>query len=328
MVLPQAKITLVGLPWAAQFAERFERYIDDFVAFPGHPAFPEQTTRETALPGFYADMCNRGFNLALQLHGNGKISNSIVRQFGARVLAGFAIPGASAETNEVLVNYPQCGAEPARLLHLIAHLGAPADHTNLEFPITTDDELELQRAGLSADCLPRDYICVHPGASTISKCWPAQCFAEVADALSRRFGVAVVLTGSDKEAELTARVAWHMRMPAIDAAAPISIGAMAALMRRARLLVCNDTGVSHIAAGLGLPSVVVFITADIERWAPLNQALHKCIRDPQGEQASVVVEFASSLLAEREKSFTPSDRPATIPAPDPALRQATHRQEN
>jgi ADP-heptose:LPS heptosyltransferase len=131
MALPQAKITLVGLPWAAQFAERFERYIDDFVAFPGHPAFPEQTTRETALPGFYADMCNRGFNLALQLHGNGKISNSIVRQFGARVLAGLAIPGASAETNEVLVNYPQCGAEPARLLHLIAHLGAPADHTNL-----------------------------------------------------------------------------------------------------------------------------------------------------------------------------------------------------
>ncbi|UUZ52209.1 hypothetical protein LP419_21560 [Massilia sp. H-1] len=77
-----------------------------------------------------------------------------------------------------------------------------------------------------------------------------------------------MLTGSAAEAHLAADVAAAMRYPAINAAAPISIGAMAALLRHARLLVCNDTGVSHIAAGLGLPSVVVFSRDDIRRWAP------------------------------------------------------------
>ena len=39
--LPQAHITLVGLPWSQQFAARYSHYLDDFIAFPGHPSLPE-----------------------------------------------------------------------------------------------------------------------------------------------------------------------------------------------------------------------------------------------------------------------------------------------
>src|SRR4051812_37497185 len=52
--LPDAHITLIGLPWAEQFARRFYRYVDEFVAFPGHPEFPEQPVQESMLPAFYA----------------------------------------------------------------------------------------------------------------------------------------------------------------------------------------------------------------------------------------------------------------------------------
>jgi len=86
---PDASITLVGLPWAAQFTRRFHHYIDDFVAFPGHPEFPEQTVRSADLSTFYAEMRARGFDLAIQLHGSGEISNGIVRDFGATAMAGF-----------------------------------------------------------------------------------------------------------------------------------------------------------------------------------------------------------------------------------------------
>ena len=46
------------------------------------------------------------------------------------------------------------------------------------------------------------------------------------------------------------------------------------------MLVCNDTGVSHIAAALGTPSVVVSCGADVARWAPLNRELHTVLWQP------------------------------------------------
>lgn len=129
------------------------------------------------------------------------------------------------------------------------------------------------------------------------KCWPPERFACVADQLAAEFRLTPVLTGAASEAELTAAVARHMHSAVIDAAVPLSIGAMAALMSRSRLLVCNDTGVSHIAAGLKLNSVVIFSKADKRRWAPLDQQRHRCLWDPAGARADEVVQHARQLLA-------------------------------
>lgn len=296
--LPKADITLVGLPWAEQFAARFPRYIDRFLAFPGHEALPEQPARPDRLADFYDAMRAARFDLALQMHGSGAISNGIVRAFGARITAGHAvgIESAGKKGRQYFAPYPGSGAEPLRLLGLAEWLGAPARGTHLEFPLTREDRRELERSGIGAGLAPGGYICVHPGARTRDKCWPARHFAAVADALAGQYGLAVVLTGSAAEAELTAAVAGQMRAAAIDAAAPISIGAMAALMSRARLLICNDTGVSHIAAGLRLKSVVIFSKADLKRWAPLDRHVHHCLWDPAGERPDAVLEQARMLL--------------------------------
>jgi ADP-heptose:LPS heptosyltransferase len=293
---PHAHICLVGLPWAEQFAGRFHAYIDDFYAFPGHPAFPEQMPQHERIPAFYREMRARRFDLAVQLHGSGEISNGIVREFGATTIAGFTPKGNRAPQPGLFVDYPESGPEPLRLLALTDHLGAPSATADLEFPITGDDEQELHDAGLSKERMPNDYICIHPGASVRGKCWPPERFAQVADALALEFALPVVLTGSDKERDLTTAIAARMRSNTINAAAPISIGAMAALISRARLLVCNDTGVSHIAAALKLPSVVVFSLADMSRWAPPDRTLHRCIRDPDGKRAATVLLNARALL--------------------------------
>lgn len=302
--LPQARITLIGLPWAARFAERFPRLLDDFVAFPGHSAFPEQPVREAEIPGFYRAMRERRFDLAIQMHGDGAVSNRVVRAFEAKTVAGF-VPHAGEGGEDHWLPFPETGPEPLRLLKLTEFLGAAMAGTHLEFPITAADERELRQSGLAAGVEPGRYVCIHPGASSRDKCWPAARFAAVADALAERFGVRIVLTGAEGERELTADVARHMRTPAVDAAGPISIGAMAALMRGARLLVCNDTGVSHIAAGLRLPSVVVFSRADIRRWAPLDGDLHRCIEDPQGARVEEAIAQAADLLAGHRRAADP-----------------------
>jgi ADP-heptose:LPS heptosyltransferase len=300
--LPEAHITLVGLPWASQFAQRFSRYIDDFVAFPGHSLLPEQAVRREEVTPFYVNMGRRQATLALQLHGSGNISNEIVAGFGAQAMAGYTGGEPVFAERTVLLPWPLTGAEPERLLGLMEKLGADITYDQLEFPLSQEDERELRDSGLADGLTPGRYICIHPGARHRDKCWPPERFAEVADQLAADFGVDVVLTGSAAENELAAQVSSHMQAPAINAAAPISIGAMAALMRDSRLLVCNDTGVSHIAAGLGLNSVVIFSKADIARWAPLDRHKHRCIWDPGAERATVVLQHARALLSGIESS--------------------------
>jgi ADP-heptose:LPS heptosyltransferase len=295
--LPNARITLVGLAWAEQFARRFSNYIDDFITFPGHPAFPEQAAQEALVPLFYEEMRNRNFDLAIQMHGSGQISNRIVKGFNAKASAGYVEHDEGKESGNCFIKYPETGPEPLRLLQLVEFLGAPSAGTHLEFPITGQDRHELKLSGLDRDLVPNSYICIHPGARIRDKCWPPQCFAQIADRLASEFDCRIVLTGSAKEADLTSAVAAHMRHRPLNAASSISLGAMAALMSGSRLLVCNDTGVSHIAAGLKLPSVVIFSKADMQRWAPLDQQLHRCIWDPQARHVDEALAQARLLLA-------------------------------
>jgi len=120
----------------------------------------------------------------------------------------------------------------------------------------------------------------------------------VGDRLADEFGLQVVLTGgAGVNAHVTAAVAARMRHTPLDAGGLVSTGALAVLLRGARLLLCGDTEVSHIAAGLGLASVVVFSNADIARWAPLDRHRHRCIWDPAAERVQVVVHHARALLS-------------------------------
>jgi len=295
--LPDARIVLAGLPWASAFAGRFDRYLNAFLSFPGHPLLPEQPVRHDELTAFYAAVCNEGFDLALQLHDGGDVSNHIVAGFGARTMAGFTRGEARRTDRTLLLPYPDTGAEQERLLVLLEHLGAPAHDARLEFPLLGEDADELAASGLGADLEPGSYLCIHPGARRRDPGWPPARFAEVADQLAGEFGLATVLVGAPEDAPMVRAVGRQMRTPVREAAAPLSIGALAALLSRARLLISHATCVSHLAAGLGLNSVVVFGSADIARWAPLDRLRHRCIWDPGAERAAVVLQHARALLS-------------------------------
>src|SRR5436305_559480 len=49
---PEATITLVGLPWASAFADRFRHLLDRFVEFPGFPGLPERPPKIDRFPAF------------------------------------------------------------------------------------------------------------------------------------------------------------------------------------------------------------------------------------------------------------------------------------
>ncbi len=272
--LPQAHVTLIGLPWAAEFARRFRHYIDDFLPFPGASRLPERAPTEAETQVFLREARARRFDLALQLHGSGAHSNGVVATLGARVWAGFYPAGGANPDPARFLPYPEHEPEVRRWLRLVEFLGIPAQGEALEFPIEAAEWRAAAARRARFGLRPGQYACLHPGARAPARRWRTERFARIADYLAGR-GLQVVLTGVADEAPLTAAVARAMQCAYIDLAGEAHGGVLAALLTGARLLVCNDTGVSHMAAALKTPSVVVFTASSPERWAPLDAERHR-----------------------------------------------------
>lgn len=293
---PGAHVALVGLPWAADFARRATGCVDEFLEFPGWPGLPEREVDFPRLSDFLIEVRERRFDLALQLHGSGRVTNPLVQAFGARHTVAWRPVGEAAPAGMETWPYPETVHEVRRNLQLIAHLGAPVDDEQVCFPLRPHDEAELRtRRPDLARLLAGRFVCLHPGARDPAKRWPTHFFAQVGDALAA-LGWMPVVTGCESERGLADAVIGAMRAPALHAACDLSIGALAALLARARLLVSNDTGVVHVAAGLRVPSVVVFFATEPSRWAPLDRARHIAIHDPRGVAPRTVIDAARHLL--------------------------------
>lgn len=270
---PRARITLVGLPWARELARRLAACVDDFLEFPGVCGMPERTPDYAAFPRFIDTVRARRFDLAIQMHGDGTLTNLIVDDFGApRVIghhphAQYARPG--------FRRWDTLAHEVLRWIDLLAATGVTPRGTALEFPLEAADHAALALL-LAARGIAGPIACVHPGSQLPSRRWSPASFAAVADALTA-LDFTVVLTGTAGERTLTAAVRAAMRTPAHDLAGETSLGTLAALIAKARLLVANDTGVSHLAAAFGTPSVIVSSGGDARRWAPLARERHRVL---------------------------------------------------
>ncbi len=111
-------------------------------------------------------------------------------------------------------------------------------------------------------------VVIHPGAAAAARRWPPDRFAAVAAALTRA-GYRVVVTGSAAERSLTEIVAAYAGLRSTSVlAGELDLLGMVALISDARLLVCGDTGVGHIATATGTPSVLLFGPTPPAQWGP------------------------------------------------------------
>ncbi len=119
-----------------------------------------------------------------------------------------------------------------------------------------DGELDARDTGVAA---------LHPGSGSASKNWPAAAFKE----LARRFflsGLRVVwIRGPAEPAEA------HSRGERVWDSLPLP--ALAARLTRAAIYVGNDSGVTHLAAACGCPTVALFGASDARVWTPRGEAV-------------------------------------------------------
>ncbi len=167
---------------------------------------------------------------------------------------------------------PSVGERAPVWEHLLRTVGAPAgawrDPVAVPAPLIEEGRAALLAAGWDRETR---LVVVHPGAGGRSKCWSPEGFAAVVET-ARAAGAAVAIhegpadvdaeAGRDLCARLGGAVA-RLQDPALPA--------LAGALREAALYLGNDSGVSHLAAALGVPSLVLF-RREMLAWRPWSPA--------------------------------------------------------
>ena len=273
---PSANIMLIGMPWSESLVHRFPHYFNDFIHFPGYPGLPEQSFDAAAFTRFITQVNSCKFDLLLQMHGNGSIINPLMGAMGAKCVAGYREEGRYCPGEELFMTYPEGYPEIDRHLKLMEFLRIPLQGKHLELPVFEEEKDSYRQLCIEHALEPGRYVCIHPGARDTKRWWSPGSFARVADDIAGR-GYHIVLTGTKIERETIEQVASLMRHPVVNLAGRTALGTLALLVKNARMLLSNDTGVSHIAAAMQTPSVVIFLASDPARWAPLNRELHRVV---------------------------------------------------
>lgn len=196
--------------------------------------------------------------LLMRLGGVGRIVG--YRRNGRRLLLHHPVAPPRARGGRLMI------AREQHVLGLVDALGCPRRGTELELHVTEEEDAVVARKLAQQGARDEDAIALlAPGASYgPSKMWLPEHFARVGDALAAA-GASVVLTGTPAERNLSRQVVAAMKETALDLTGELGLGALKALVRRARVLVCNDAGSRHIAVAFGVPCVVIMGPTSLEK---------------------------------------------------------------
>jgi ADP-heptose:LPS heptosyltransferase len=216
-------------------------------------------------------------DVAVNLHGRGPQSHEVLLDLAPGRLIAWRHP-----------DVPESAAGPEhrdeehevdRWCRLLRAEGIAADPSALDLQV------------VAASPVASGYAVVHPGAASPARRWPVERFAAIARALADG-GHRVVVTGVAPERSLAAEVVDGAGRAQVSSwAGRLDLGAMAALVRSADLVVCGDTGVAHLATAVSTPSVVLFGPLSPKLWGPpKGRPIHRVLfrgggGDPHADRA-------------------------------------------
>lgn len=238
-------------------------------------------------------------DVAVDLHGNGPASSQLLAARRPRRLVAFA-EGTARWSDEEYEPHRWC-----RLVETAFGWAAP------KYPSV------FGALPIPDVAMPSGQTVLHCSAKSPAREWPPQRFTELASRL-RAAGHRVLVTAPAAHAERAAAIAL-----ASDTAyaADLSLDELLALVARARLVVCGDTGVGHAATNYGTPSVLLFGPVAPAVWGPPpGLARHQVLwhGDGRGDPHGMQLDPALARI-EVDEVAVAADR-ALAAAVDPAHR--------
>ena len=178
---------------------------------------------------------------------------------------------------------PNSSSFPTRSQRLLAIVRAAGiESSGAEFPLALDESVVsnatrlLEQAGL--DQAGRGaMVAFAPGAKAAPNRWPGERFIEVGRRLVAR-GERIVILGGAGDVAICDDIASAIGSGAANLAGKTTVRESCEILRRCATVVCNDSGVQHLAAAVGTRCVSIFSCRDFRgKWRP-HGAAHVVLR--------------------------------------------------
>lgn len=129
------------------------------------------------------------------------------------------------------------------------------------------DEFRLDRS--------QAIVVIHPWSNCPTREWPVKRFCELIHQLSDKYACDFILVGSKENKDTAKEIVETVDVPMVDLTGKTDLGQLVSLVKRCHLLISNDSGPVHIAAGLDVPVVSIFTRnqpgINPKRWQPLGE---------------------------------------------------------
>jgi lipopolysaccharide heptosyltransferase II len=174
-------------------------------------------------------------------------------------------------------NFPVSMTEEAheveRNLDLARALGAEPTTYTMHLPISEKQGKEADKLIAERGFDPARLICLQTGSSKLQswKRWPEQSWAALAEQLAGA-GYDLAFVGSDEESDIASAII--AATPSVageenrNICGALSVNATGALIARSRGIICNDSGLMHVAAAVGTPIIGLFGPTEYDRTRP------------------------------------------------------------
>ena len=295
---PHSWIGLVVQPAMVSLVERCP-YVDEVIpfrwrsfkdwgnAFSGHIRWWFQATRLTA-----RRLWSHHIDLAVSLRWNNDAPQAaaltLMYASGAPERVGYRdvphdrVPYRVTDMNRLITRGPLRGYlkhEVEMQLEILSSLGAKPADDHIEIWTGQEDEDFardiLSRTGFS-EASP--LIAMAPGAAWSFRRWPEERFIALGRWLQEAYGANIAILAARNELALARRIERGLvKGQTVNLGGRTTIMQMAAVLRRCRLFIGNDSGPIHLAAGVGVPVVGFFGPGEYERFRPWG-AGHEAIR--------------------------------------------------
>ncbi len=241
-------------------------YLDEVIVWE-RPPFAGRNPRDWvtmtgSLRALGRELRKREFDIAIDLQGLLR-SALIAKLSHARHILGYE-NGREGSPWFYTDRFPasQNSRGPQIYLDMLQLLGINCTDLDMHIPVGDDDRAYVRDLidRESARCLPgrRYVVALAPATTWPQKHWTVEGWAGLADSLIDRYNALPVLLGAPVDSELIGQIHALMRHRAGGLVGKTTLKQAAAALELSDLVVCVDTGMLHISAALGRPSVGIF----------------------------------------------------------------------